>query len=166
MNGAIMIELRFFGASIFWGMLLLIIYDSIRILRRIVKHNEFFVGIQDILYWVTCSLLIFHMMYQQNDGIIRGFSILGMLLGMLGYHTVLSDFLVKVLSSIINKIINFFVRIIWIILKPIRFLLQKLGYLIIGIFKKFKKIIHYLLNTLKKMWKSDKITVSENEKGD
>jgi spore cortex biosynthesis protein YabQ len=163
-NGAIVIELRFFGASIFWGMLLLIIYDSIRILRRIVKHNEFFVGIQDILYWVTCSLLIFHMMYQQNDGIIRGFSILGMLLGMLGYHTILSDFLVKFISSIINKIINFFIRIIWFILKPIRFLIKRVGYLLTGIIKILKKVYRNLLNTLKKMWKSDKIAVSENEK--
>jgi len=166
MNDAIMVELRFFGASIFWGMLLLIIYDMLRILRRVVKHNGFFIAIQDILYWVTCSLLIFHMMYQQNNGIIRGFSILAMLIGMLIYHAQISDLVVYVISEILNKTIKLIGKLIALLFMPIRIILNKTGRLFRWLFLKIKKIGHYLIKSLKNAFKTSKIAVSENEKGD
>jgi len=166
MNGAIMVELRFFGASMFWGMLLLVIYDMLRILRRVVNHNGFFIAIQDILYWVTCSLLIFHMMYQQNNGIIRGFSILAMILGMLIYHAGISDLLVYFISEILNNIIKFIGKLIALLFMPLRIIFNKIGKLFVWLFLKIKKINHYLLKSLKNVFKTSKIAVSENEKGD
>ncbi len=166
MNDAIMIELRFFLTSMLWGILLLIIYDLLRILRRVVKYNTFFIAIQDILYWVICSVLIFLMMYRQNNGIIRGFSILAMLIGMLVYHAVISDFLVNVISGILNKIISIIGKLITLIFKPIKFIFNKIGKLCSWLLLRIKKLIHYLLKTLKNIWKSSKISVSDNEKGD
>lgn len=166
MNEAIIVELRFFGTSILWGMLLLIMYDLLRILRRVVKHNSFFVAIQDILYWITCSVLIFCMMYKQNNGIIRGFSIIAMLLGMLLYHAELSDLLVNAISGIINKIISYGIKLIKVFFSPIRFILNKISRIFVWLISKIKKMYHYLLKTLKNIWKSSKLAVSENEKGD
>lgn len=166
MNDAIMVELRFFGTSIVWGVLLLIFYDVLRILRRVIIHNGFFVAFQDLIYWVISSLLIFHMMYVQNNGIIRGFSIVAMLLGMLIYHWVLSELVVDTISGIINKIINLIGKFITLVFKPVIFLFRKIKKIFLWIFSKIKKFMHFLLNALKKIWKSSKITVSENEKGD
>lgn len=166
MNQAIIAELRFFGTSVVWGMLLLVIYDLLRIIRRVVKHNNFFVALQDILYWVTCSLLIFIMMYRQNNGIIRGFSILAMLLGMLIYHSLLSEYVVNAISTILNTIIRYIGKLIHLIITPFRFVFLKIVHLFRWLFSKFKKLNNNLVKLLKKVRKSSKIAVSENEKGD
>lgn len=164
MNDAIMVELRFFGASIFWGMLLLFIYDFLRILRRVVNHNGFFIVIEDVLYWITCSVLIFRMMYQQNNGIIRGFSILAMVLGMLLYHAGISDLVVTVISEILNKILYYIGKLIILLFSPIQFIFSRIRKLFVWLLLKIKKVNHFCVKTLKNVWKSSKITVSKNEK--
>jgi spore cortex biosynthesis protein YabQ len=173
MNDAIMIELHFFGTSILWGALILVFYDVLRIIRRIIIHNGFFVALEDLLYWVICSLLIFHMMYKQNNGIIRGFAILAMLLGMIIYRGTLSDLLVETISNVLNTIINFVKKtigkVISIFLKPIKFIFKKLHKFFRWIFSKIKKFLRYILKPLKKIRKSSKIKLpesEENEKGD
>lgn len=162
MNDAILVELRFFWTSVLWGMLLLVIYDVLRILRRVIIHNSFFVSVEDILYWVISSLLIFHMMYQQNNGIIRGFAILAMLLGMLFYHVCASDTLVELISGIINKIIELIEKFISILLWPFKFLFLKLFKLISWIFSKIKKLVIHLLKPLKNIRKSSKMEEDGN----
>jgi spore cortex biosynthesis protein YabQ len=166
MNNAIFYELRFFGASILWGIILLILYDFLRIFRRIVKHNSIIVGMQDIIYWVISSILIFRMMYQQNDGVIRGFSILAMLLGMILYHNLISDKLVKIIADSINGIFSFIGKILYFILRPFIFLFKKILKILSWFLDKLKKLFNYLIKILKKIFKSSKITVSEEEKGD
>ncbi|MGB8453392.1 MAG: spore cortex biosynthesis protein YabQ [Anaerocolumna sp.] len=166
MNDAIMVELRFFGTSVLWGVLLLIFYDALRIIRRIIMHNGFFVAFEDLLYWVVSSLLIFNMMYQQNNGIIRGFAILAMLLGMLLYHSIFSEILVNTISGLFNKVINLIGKFILLIFRPVRFLFLKIKRFFWWIFNKIKKFILFLLKILKKFWKSSKMAVSENEDSD
>lgn len=166
MNEAIMVELRFFVASIIWGMLLIIFYDLLRIFRRVIKHNALFVGIEDVIYWVICSILIFRMMYKQNNGIIRGFSILAMLIGMLIFHHVISDFFVNIISSLIHKFFHFIGMVLNIIFRPFYFILNKIGKVFLWIFSKLKKLLNNLLLLLKKNRKSSKMAVSDDEKGD
>lgn len=163
MNGAILGELRFFVTSIIWGVLLLIIYDCLRIERRLISHNGFFIGLEDMIYWVVSSVLIFHMMYKQNDGIIRGFSIIGMLLGMLVYHNSISSYFVDIISKVLIKIKKTIFIVINTILKPFLYLTGKLrkalGYFV-GI---VKKVVHNLQKRLKKIRKTSKITVNDNK---
>lgn len=166
MNHAILVELQFFATSVFWGMILLILYDVLRIVRRIIKHNVILVGMQDIIYWIICSILIFHMMYQQNDGIIRGFSIMAMLIGMMLYHNLISDKFVDLVSKSINKILNLIKKFIILLFKPFIVTFNKIIKIITWIFKKLKKLLHYFIKTLKKIWKSIKINVLVKEKGD
>ena len=166
MNEAILIELRFFIVSIMWGGLILIIYDCLRIFRHVIKHKKFFIAVEDIVYWVVCSFLIFQMMYKQNNGIIRAFSILGMLIGMLIYHWTLSELLVEGISYLLKKIINFIFLIISFVLKPFLWILK--------IFKSFlgkgKRIIKNLLDIvflpLKNKIKSSKILLKDSKDGE
>ncbi|WP_097014579.1 spore cortex biosynthesis protein YabQ [Anaerocolumna aminovalerica] len=165
MNKVIMVELRFFAASVIWGMLLIVFYDLLRIFRRVVKHNGFFIAIEDIIYWVICSLLIFRMMYEQNNGIIRGFSILAMLLGMLIFHHAISDFFVNIISVLIHKLFHFIGMILKTIFKPFYFVLKKIKKVFSWVFRKIKKFRSKIL-LLKKNRKSSKMAVSDDEKGD
>lgn len=181
MKLVIMNELRFFLNSIIWGVILLVIYDVFRIIRRIIKHNSFFVAIQDIFYWILCSILIFNMMYEYNNGIIRAFAVLAILIGMLLYHGSVSDLVVDFISMVINKVIDFvkliITTVINTILWPFKFILKKLRRFIIFIFKKLRRIVSFLLKKIKKLFlrlikplkikkKKVKIELSKNQEDD
>lgn len=172
MSEIIGLQTKFFLASVASGIIMLIVYDTIRILRRIIKHSRFGVAVEDIIFWVLSSLFIFFMMYTQNDGVIRGFSIMGMVLGMVTYNLLLSKYIVNGISFVINKIIYYIKKIIAFILKPFRFILgkllkvfntilKKLGNLFRIIFRKLKRIGKRLFKGLKKNAKTIKITITK-----
>ncbi len=55
-----------------------IVYDCIRIVRRVIIHHKVLpLAIEDILFWMFSGFVIFHVMFMVNDGIIRSFSIGG-----------------------------------------------------------------------------------------
>lgn len=138
MSAAIGMEVQFFLTSIIWGIILLIIYDVLRIFRRVIAHKWFFVAVEDVLFWVMSAFLIFRMMYQQNNGIIRGFSILGMTLGMVVYNQSLSEYAVRWISKVFLFIAMVIKKVVAFLTKPIR-VITKYGKKIIEGLKKRKK---------------------------
>lgn len=163
MNEIINMEVRFFLMSVLWGAILLIIYDCLRILRKVIAHNVVWISVEDIIYWAISAVLIFRMMYQMNDGVIRGFSILGILLGMIIYKYSISDYVVRGISFVLNKIKQFVEKVIRILLKPLKFLLGKLKKLIVAIGKFVKKKLglfaHFLHRETNNQWKALKSKV-------
>lgn len=127
MTEIINLEVQFFLTSILYGILLLVVYDCIRIIRRIVPHRGFFVALEDILFWLAASVVIFIMIYERNNGTIRGFAILGMLLGMVIYNQLLSRLVVKGITLIIKTILKVIKKGLSILLKPFAYLAKKLG---------------------------------------
>lgn len=79
-------EARFFLLSLLTGIVWLFAYDLIRVFRLFVPHKKWLVFVVDYLFWLVGSFLVFVMIYQVNDGIIRGFSVAAMVVGMLAYH--------------------------------------------------------------------------------
>lgn len=100
-------EILFLLISLALGEGLVVFYDVFRIFRRIVPHGVIWISVEDILYWIVCALLVFGMIFQTNDGLVRGFSIGGICIGMLFYNHFVSPFFVKHISSILEKIIRF-----------------------------------------------------------
>lgn len=89
-------EWGFFLTSMFCGMFLCGIYDCIRVFRRIViHHTQIWIFVEDILFWLYGAMVIFKVAYLMNDGIIRGFSLMGFVLGALIYHMATYGWLVK-----------------------------------------------------------------------
>ncbi len=97
-------EWEFLLVSIRMGMKLVIIYDGIRVFRMIVPHHDFFVSLEDLFFWSYATIMIFEMQLGQSDGVLRGFSILGMLLGMLLYNKLLGEFLIGLFKKGISFI--------------------------------------------------------------
>lgn len=152
MSQGIVIELRFFMVSILWGALVLLAYDLLRVLRRIIRHRNLLVTIQDLLFWIIASVFIFTMIYVNNDGIIRGFSVMGMVIGMILYHYILSDAVVMILS-----------RGILLLLRPFAIVLKYLRMGINYLIKKCVNLVNKAYIQLKKLIKSVKILVSKNK---
>lgn len=159
MNQGITIELQFFMISILWGALVLLAYDQLRILRRIIRHNVVAVAIQDLIFWVLASVFIFAMIYVKNNGTIRGFSVMGMVIGMVAYHYILSDWIVKLISSIILLILRPFSLAIAFIEKGLILLKNKANILNKKIYSRLKsraKSVKISLNNRKQKRKPKK----------
>lgn len=158
MNQIINMEVRFFLVSVLCGAFLLVAYDILRIFRRVVEHGTVWISIEDILYWMVGAVLIFRMMYKMNNGIIRWFSLIGILLGMIIYKYSISDYIVKGISFLLIKIKKFIRKLIHILTGPVRFVLQKIQKLFEYIGKKVKKrigiITCFVQNRARKRWKS------------
>lgn len=140
MSQVILGELRVVGAAFLSGALITIVYDLIRIFRRVIAHGNLWIGIEDFMFWVWTALWIFSVLYRENDGNLRMYTILSMVLGMLLYHKTISEPLVKFTAKILK-------RLFWILTYPLKML--KIYILFWG--KKLKKrmqsiimkLIHY-----------------------
>lgn len=99
-------ELVFLLISFALGEGLVMLYDVFRIFRKVVPHGVIWISVEDVLYWIVAALLIFGMIFQENDGLIRGFAIGGILLGMLFFNHFVSPFLIRSISGVLKKILE------------------------------------------------------------
>lgn len=90
-------ELILFARAFWYGGLLFFVYDCLRILRQLSKHPAVLLCAEDVLYWLGSGLYLFRGFYRDNDGIIRGYILAGVLLGMLAWHFTVSGFFVSIL---------------------------------------------------------------------
>ena len=139
-------------AAFLTGALLLFVYDVLRIVRKIVPHKMWLVGVQDLVFWICSAVALFAMLYRENSGYIRGFVIGGVLVGMLLYNLLLSSWVVAGSVFLLEKIL-------FVLGKPLvwtaRLLKKPLGF--VG--RKLKKIMRFLKKELKKIWKTVKMGI-------
>lgn len=81
MSETVRAETIFFFTSIATGVILIWSYDIFRIFRKIVPHHSIAVNIEDLLYWFVTALIIFGMIFEKNDGALRGYAFVGILAG-------------------------------------------------------------------------------------
>lgn len=110
MGDFIVQEVRLFLESAYFGMLLGASYDMLRILRRVVKHKNFVVYIEDYLFWVVWGVILFALIFNYNDGDVRGYVFVAVTIGGILYEKSFSSFLVKYISLILNKILTFILK--------------------------------------------------------
>ena len=136
-------EALFFGVSVLCGMGLIFVYDLFRIFRRLISHGNIWIGVEDVCYWVFCTVVVFLLLYQGNDGMMRAFCFLGIGLGAAVYAFLLSRFVVKISVGILGSILGFFGKILGVIGRPF-----------VG---SGRKILNFLGKQLKKLYKAIKI---------
>ena len=74
--------------SIKSGIKFALIYDSIIIFRMLITHVAWMESIEDLLFWVYVAANLFQLQLTYSSGVLRGFSILGVIMGMWLYHEV------------------------------------------------------------------------------
>lgn len=110
-----------FIQAIFCGVFLSVVYDAIRVWRRIVIHRRvFWIGIEDILFWIFAGIRLFLLSFETRSGIVRGFLLIGAVLGALLYHLIFGRFLVNIVSKILKYPLKKLVAWVKIILCKIR----------------------------------------------
>jgi len=103
--------------SVSMGIYLTFIYDNLRVLRRVVPHNVFFVSLEDIGYWIYLGGKVFLLMYHESDGLLRWFAVGGALAGIIMYKALLGRFYVHYVSLVLQSILRRLQRIFKIRLK-------------------------------------------------
>jgi len=126
MSPDIVVELYFLFHSFLMGILITVLYDFLRILRRIIPHNILAVSLEDFLYWTACSLLIFYMLIQENNGVLRWFSVAGAMAGMFLYKMTLGALFVKYTSWLILKILHIVGKLFRFLLRPLSLVYRRL----------------------------------------
>ena len=120
-------ELVFLLISFALGEGLVMLYDVFRIFRKVVPHGVIWISVEDVLYWIVAALLSFGMIFQENDGLIRGFAIGGILLGMLFFNHFVSPFLIRSISGILKKILEILKKGLKKVREAVKIGLCKLG---------------------------------------
>ncbi len=145
-SAEILRETDVFLAAFLTGVFLLFVYDLLRIVRKILPHKMWLVGVEDLIFWICGAIVLFAMLYRENSGYIRGFVIGGVLTGMLLYNLLLSARFVKVSVFLLEKLLFVLGRpFVW----TSRILRRPFGF--VG--KKIKKFFRFLKKQLKKLCK-------------
>lgn len=114
------------------GALILVLYDVIRIFRRVVSHGVVAVALEDIFYWAGTALLIFQLLYRENDGAVRGYALFAVAVGMFLYHQTLSGWLVSHIAGILNWCLG-------ILLRPVKAVYRKVVQVLRMVLRFYKK---------------------------
>lgn len=88
-------EASVFLQAVLHGAFLTVLYDLFRILRRVIRHGPAAVSAEDFLYWLMAGFFTFCFAFEKTDGIVRGYTALGIILGSVLYHEMLSDRLIR-----------------------------------------------------------------------
>ncbi len=83
-----------------------ILFDFFRILRRTIKTGNIVTYIQDILFWILTGILVLYNIWYFNNGEIRIYMFLGIIIGTLIYMSTLSNISVKLFTKILSMIIK------------------------------------------------------------
>ena len=131
-------EAGFLGISVLLGVGLFFLYDLLRIFRRLVPHGNIWIGGEDILYWLLCTGAVFVMLYQENDGMVRGFALAGVVLGMLLYLGLFSRYVIRVQVLIWGTVFGFLRKLLCVMFGP---LWKAAGKILLMLRKQLKKFL-------------------------
>lgn len=76
--------------SFLLGVILMVSYDLLRLFRLLVPHGNLWTGFEDFFYWIYCAVMTFSLLFWENSGILRGYVIVCVFLGMFLYDRIVS----------------------------------------------------------------------------
>lgn len=120
------------------GILIGILFDIFRIFRKSFKTLDIVTYIEDCMFWIISVLLLLYSIFKFNNGEIRLYILIGVILGVSLYMLIFSKMFINT-SVCIIKIIKRIFNIIIII--PIKFLIRIINKIFL---KPLKKIFVFL----------------------
>ena len=132
------------------GIILSVIFDVFRILRRTIKTSDIITNIQDIIFYIITGGIIIFSIFFINQGELRLYIFIGIILGITLYMIFISKYFIKINVTIINfikKVLYLAIRPFIIILnftrklffKPISFIIINVKYFTVKNLQKIRK---------------------------
>ena len=117
------------------GILISFIFDLFRISRKTFKTPDWLTYVEDISFWLISCIILAYSIYTYNNGEIRLYMFIGLLIGAITYIITISKYVIKIFVTVIDKI----KRILQIIARCIIFPIKVIGKPIIFVFVNFKR---------------------------
>lgn len=105
MSDTIRQEAVFFAVSFLVGILLVGEYLLLTGLRKVIRHGNLAVNLEDFLYWCNAALAIFAAVFRENNGAIRIYSAAAVILGA-WFHWGVLFFLRRICTKLLKKFKN------------------------------------------------------------
>lgn len=143
------------------GILIGLLFDFFRISRKVFKTNDVMTYIEDVLFWILAGAIVLYSIFVFNNGELRLFMFLGIVLGAFFYMIFISSYVIKINV----KIINLLKKVFGIFMLPFKYiyrilyklLLKPVNFLIINIRKSFTNFATKMYNNLKRPKKEKNI---------
>ena len=136
-------QAHLFYIFILTGILLGVLFDVFRILRKSFKTSDLITYIEDVVFWILAGFLLFYTVYKFNNGEIRSYVLLGIALGLTAYLIIFSKIFIKINVSIIVFVKNICIQIAKLMLYPLKLILNLLR-------KLFLKPISFIFINIRK----------------
>lgn len=111
------------------------LFDGYRVVSNELRFPKWWLPFLDMMYWMATSVIVFRVLYASNNGEVRAYVFLGLLIGVTSYYWLISKLVIRVVKGLIQTvrgIIRFMLRgLDLLIVKPI-LLLYKLVKVILG----------------------------------
>lgn len=104
------------------GIIIGLLFDFFRIQRKVIKTFDFITYLQDALFWILSGIVLIISIMNFTNGEIRSYMILGIIIGVFLYFNTFSKYIMKISMGIAN----FFIKILHILISPIKKLSKKL----------------------------------------
>ena len=117
------------------GVIIGLLFDFFRILRRSFKTSNIITYFEDVLFWILTGVLILYNIWYFNNGEIRIYMFLGIIMGVLIYMLTLSNIIISLLSKILISI----VKVLELPFKTLFSIFHKFFTVIMKIFNIFSK---------------------------
>lgn len=150
------------------GLLIGLLFDTFRILRKSFKFSNIITNLQDIIFWILSGLILIYSIFEFTDGELRLYIFLGILLGFIAYLLIFSKIYIKVCVDIILVIKKI---LYYTLILPIEFILKTFKKLIFNPIKNiimifFRKMSNPINKSIKKVKKCIVSNKNSQEKKD
>lgn len=125
------------------GIAIGIFFDIFRILRKSFKTPDIITYIEDIIFWIFTGLFFLFVLFKFNNGQIRNYVIIGVLLGIIIYMLTISKYFININVKVINLVKK-------IVYYPIKLILKSFTFIVINIRNILKNFNTKIINMTKK----------------
>ena len=106
------------------GIIIGLLFDIFRILRRSFKTSDIITYMQDVLFWILTGFILLYSIFIFSNGEIRFYMFLAVFLGSLIYMLIFSKYFIEINVKIILIFKNVIGKILAIIIFPIKIKMQ------------------------------------------
>ena len=139
------------------GILIGFLFDIFRILRKSFKTNDLITYLEDIIFWILTGIIILFSMCKFCDGELRGFTIIGIAIGVILYMLTISTYIIKIAVFIINILKKIIGKTVSIIIYPFKLIFKPISIICINIRKGFLESTNKIYKNIKNVKKPQKV---------
>lgn len=95
---------QLFLTGILAGAIVWVLYDLLRLWRRILPRGVVWVAVEDVVFFFLCAMVGFEFLYPQSLGQVKGFLVLAFLVGSVLYQYLVGRHLIRTGSKVIHRV--------------------------------------------------------------